>query len=216
MQITPIITFRGIAHSDALESDIRGRIAKLDACGPIVGCRVLVELLQRHHETGNRFHVRIELTVPGEEIVVAHDASLYGAARVAGRRKVTKADEVDPARQHAHVAVREAFAVARRRLQDFGRRQRGEVKKRVHPPRGRVARLFGIGGYGYIEAEDGHLVYFQRSSVLGGAFDRLTPGSTVSFAEEPGENGPQASTVRLLNPRRARQVPTIPAEPVRQ
>jgi hypothetical protein len=45
-------------------------------------------------------------------------------------------------------------------------------------------------------------VYFHKSSVLKDAFDRLAVGSAVSFIEEPGEKGPQASTIKLLHPRR--------------
>lgn len=50
--------------------------------------------------------------------------------------------------------------------------------------RGRILQLFPIDEYG----KD--------------AFDRLTVGGVGSFVEEPGEKGPQASTVRLLLPRR--------------
>ena len=56
-----------------------------------------------------------------------------------------------------------------------------------------------------IRARVGKLATFQKSSVLKNVFDRLTIGSTVSFVEEAGENGPQASTVKLLHPRRARR-----------
>jgi cold shock CspA family protein/ribosome-associated translation inhibitor RaiA len=211
MQLTPTITFRGIGPSAALEAAIRARIDKLETYyHSIMGCRVLVEFAQRHHETGNRYHVRIDLTVPGEEIVVAHDASLHATAQDVAMEKATKENEPDPERKHAYVAIREAFDVARRRLQDFARRQRGTVKAAARRPRGRVVRLFPIDEYGYIEADDGHEVYFQRSSVLKDAFNRLTVGSTVSFVEEPGEKGPQASTVMPLHPRRRR--PHAPAE----
>jgi len=111
----------------------------------------------------------------------------------------------DPERKHVSVAIREAFDIARRRLQDYARRQRGAVKVPVRQPRGRVVRLFPIDEYGYIEAEDGHEVYFHKRSVLKDAFNRLTVGSLVSFVEEPGEKGPQASTVTLVHPRRSRQ-----------
>ena len=218
MQLTPIITFRGIGPSAALEGEIRTRIGKLETYyRSIMGCRVLVELAQRHHETGNRYHVRIDLTVPGEEIVVAHEASLHATDQDIHLARATKQDEADPERKHALVAVREAFDIARRRLQDFARRQRGTVKTAARQPRGRVAQLFPIDEYGYIEAEDGHEVYFQKSSVLKNAFDRLSVGSTVSFVEEPGEKGPQASTVKLTHPRRARQSSSdASAEPVRR
>ena len=39
---------------------------------------------------------------------------------------------------------------------------------------------------------------FTANSVLDGAFSRLAVGTHVTFAEEMGEKGPQASTVRLL------------------
>jgi cold shock CspA family protein len=82
------------------------------------------------------------------------------------------------------------------------------VKTAARQPRGRVVKLFPSEEYGYIEAEDGHEVYFQKSGVLKNAFDRLTVGSMVAFAEEPGEKGPQASTVKLAHPRRVRRSST--------
>ena len=206
MQLTPTITLRGIEPSLALEAEIRTRIDKLETYyRSIMGCRVLVEFVQRHHETGNRYHVRIYLTVPGEEIVVAHEPSLHSTAQDVDVEEATKADELDPERKHARVAVREAFDIARRRLQDYARRQRGTVKTAARQPRGRVSQFFPIDECGYIEAQDGHEVYFQKSSVLKNAFDRLIVGSMVTFVEELGEKGPQASTVKILHPRRKRQ-----------
>lgn len=207
MQLEPMITFRGIGPSEALETDIRQRIHKLETYyHGIMACRVLVELAQRHHETGNRYHVRIDLTVPGEEIVVAHEASLRARAQGAALERARKADESGPERKHAHVAVRRAFDIARRRLQDYARRQRGAVKALVRQPRGRVSQLHPDRGFGYLLAPDGHEVYFQKNSVVRDAFDQLVVGSPVAFVEEAGNKGPQASTVRLLHPRRRRRV----------
>jgi cold shock CspA family protein/ribosome-associated translation inhibitor RaiA len=209
MQLTPTVTFHGIDHSAALETEIRTRIGALETYySPIMGCHVLVELAERHHEAGNHYHVRIDLTVPGEEIVVAHEASLHATAQDLDVEKATKHAEPDPERKHARVAVHEAFDILRRRLQDYARRQRGTVKITARQPRGRIVQLFPIDEYGYLEGEDGHEVYFQKSSVLKNAFDRLTVGSMVSFVEEPGEKGPQASTVTLRHPRRAQRSST--------
>jgi cold shock CspA family protein len=203
MHLTPTITFRGVERTTALETEILTRLRKLETYHRgIMGCRVLVELVQRHHEAGNRYHVRIDLTVPGQEIVVAHEAGLHATAQDVDAEKLTKVAESDPERKHARVAIREAFDVARRQLQDYARRQRGAVKTATKQARGRVTQLFPIDEYGYIEAENGQEVYFQKSSVLKDAFDRLTVGSAVSFVEEPGEKGPQASTIKLLHPRR--------------
>lgn len=214
MQLTPTITFRGVERTTALETEILTRLRRLETYyRGITGCRVLVELVQRHHEAGNRYHVRIDFTVPGDEIVVAHEAGLHATAQDVDAEKLTKVTESDPERKHARVAIREAFDIARRRLQDYARRQRGAVKTATKQPRGRVSQLFPIDEYGYIEAEDGHEVYFQKSSVLKDAFDRLAVGSAVSFAEEPGEKGPQASTVKLLHPRRVHR--TSPARGAR-
>ena len=213
MQLTPTITFRGVRHSDAVEAEVIARLRKLETYyDRIMGCHVLLELVQRHHEAGNRYHVRIDLTVPGEEIVVSHEASLHGTDQDIHLAKATKQDEADPERKHALVAVHKAFDIARRRLQDYARRQRGTVKTAVKQARGRVSQLFPIDEYGYIEAEDGHEVYFQKSSVLKDGFDRLTVDGVVSFVEEPGVKGPQASTVRLLHSRRIhRSSHTAPA-----
>jgi cold shock CspA family protein/ribosome-associated translation inhibitor RaiA len=206
MQLTPTITFRGVERTAALEAEVIARLRKLETYYPgIMGCRVLVEHVQRHHEAGNRYHVRIDLTVPGEEIVVTHEASLRATTRDVGAEKITRLAEPDPERKHARVAIREAFDIARRQLQDYARRQRGSVKAAARQARGRVSQLFPIDAYGYIEAKDGHEVYFQKSSVLKDAFDRVIVGSAVSFVEEPGEKGPQASTVTLVHPRRVRR-----------
>ena len=57
-------------------------------------------------------------------------------------------------------------------------------------------RIYPDQGFGFLETADGREVYFHRSSVLNGGFDRLAIGTEVRFAEEPGEKGPQASTVQ--------------------
>ena len=58
--------------------------------------------------------------------------------------------------------------------------------------------LDASGDFGFLEAADGHEVYFHRNSVLDGAFSLLAVGTHVAFAEEMGDKGPQASTVKLL------------------
>jgi cold shock CspA family protein len=59
-----------------------------------------------------------------------------------------------------------------------------------------------------LETSDGREIYFNGNSVLGGGFKRMEVGSEVAFAEEAVENGPQASTVRLIGrqPRRRARV----------
>ena len=51
--------------------------------------------------------------------------------------------------------------------------------------------------FGVLETPDGRDVYFHRNSVLNGDFPKLSLGARVTFVEEMGEKGAQASTVRL-------------------
>lgn len=174
MQLPLQITARDISLSEAAEADIRAKAANLDTYyDGIMGCRVVVEGPVRHHRKGP-FTVRVDLSVPGTELVVDRhsDADLY-------------------------VAIRDAFDAARRRLEDYARRQRGTVKSHEEPRRARVSRLFPEEDYGFLETPDGREIYFHRHSVLHPGFDRLAIGTEVRFVEQPGEKGPQASTVAI-------------------
>jgi cold shock CspA family protein len=73
-----------------------------------------------------------------------------------------------------------------------------QVKHHEAEPTGIVKSVDAFGEFGFLEAADGHEVYFHRNSVLDDAFSRLTVGARVTFVEEMGEKGPQASTVKLL------------------
>lgn len=193
------ITFRNVQPSDALEHQIRKRVADLETFYPaLVGCHVLVDLPHRHRHQGRPFHVRIELSVPGEDIVVSHEPTLHGALKDLGEPVRRKQADVNVLHKYAAVAVHEAFDLARRQLQDFARKQRGDVKVHLAPAHGRVVSLAVGDDYGFIESDDGRQLYFNAASVLGGGFARLEVGSRVTFTEEKGEKGPQASSVRTL------------------
>ena len=93
-------------------------------------------------------------------------------------------------------AINDAFKRARRQLQDRVRHLRSQVKTHAEPPIGTVTTLNN--DFGFLETADGREVYFHRNSVLNEGFARLKIGTRVTFAEEMGEKGPQASTVKLL------------------
>jgi cold shock CspA family protein len=193
------VTFRGLQHSDALESEIRQRVAWLEQFyDGIVRCRVLIEIPHRHRHDGRHFHVRVEMTVPGgTPIVVSHDPSLHGGLKDLQEVAHHKGTEVEGVHRYAAVAIREAFDAARRRLEDFAREQRGAVKTHQVPASGEVVDLDTVGGFGFIQSGESR-IYFHRASVLDDGFDQLTIGTRVAFVEERGEQGPQASTVRVL------------------
>lgn len=176
MQFPLQITVRNVALSAVAEADIREKAAMLDwYYDRIMSCHVIVDAPHRHHHKGLRYDVRIDLTVPGAELVIKHEPN-----------------------EDIYVAIRDAFDAARRQLEDFARRQRGDVKRHEAPPHGRVSQLFPEEGYGFLETSDGREIYFHRNSVLHGGFKNLRIGSEVRFAEEEGEKGPQASTVTLV------------------
>jgi cold shock CspA family protein len=122
---------------------------------------------------------------------------LHGALKDAEGHSHHKESEIESAHRYAQVAVREAFDVARRRLEDIARERRGTVKVHELPAQGVVVEISRIDGYGFIDSGE-RRIYFHRASVLDDAFDGLTIGARVAFAEEAGEKGLQASTVRVL------------------
>lgn len=181
MQLPLQISFRHMDRTEALEALVREKAARLDDfAGDIMSCRVVLEPAGKHHQHGNLYEVRIDLRLPGEEIAVSRSPSEHTECR------------------DIQVALRDAFDAARRKLEDYVRRQRGDVKVHEVPPHGRVALLFPYEDYGFIKTQDGREIYFHRHSVLHDAFDRLQVGTEVTFAEEQGDKGPQASTVEVL------------------
>ncbi len=126
------ITYHRIRSSEWIEAEIRARAAKLDTYyRDIMGCRVTVDRPHGHHEAGNRFRLTIDLTVKGGEIAVTREATLHAMQKARGDEQNTKAFEVEGMRKDLKLVIRQAFDVARRRLQDYARRQRGDVKTRV-------------------------------------------------------------------------------------
>lgn len=97
------ISFHNLPHSDAVEHDIRERVAKLEQYyDHLVGCRVVVESPARNAAGAASFAVKIELAVPGSDIVVKPDP-----------------------RPEVGSAVASAFEIAKRRLKDHADRRRG-------------------------------------------------------------------------------------------
>ena len=45
---------------------------------------------------------------------------------------------------------------------------------------------------------EGDDIYFHRNSILNADFDSLEVGTKVSFVEQEGDEGPQASSVKVL------------------
>ncbi len=121
--------------SDAVTARIRAEAAKLDRYyNRITSCRVLVEAPHRHHRRGGPFHLRIDLRVPREEIVVKHEPSLHHALAHDDSSKWVKHLEAGGPHKDMYVTIRDAFKAVRRRLEDHVRRLRGDVKVHARVP----------------------------------------------------------------------------------
>jgi cold shock CspA family protein len=181
MQLPVQIAYHNLTPTPGMKAIIQEHAARLDEFyNHVMGCRVVVDVPHKHHREGNLYQVRIDITVPSGEIVVNREPSLHESNK------------------DFRQAVRDAFDAAVRQLEDFARKQRQAVKHHEPLPRAKVARLFAEEDYGFLETPEGREVYFHKDSVLGGGFEQLQIGTEVSFAEEMGDKGPQASAVHIV------------------
>lgn len=193
------ITCRKFKLTPEMEGWIREEAEKLDTFyNHVIACHVTLEIPHRHHRKGDCYHVRVEVKVPGGEVVVNREPSLTSDIRQLGESTSSKQLELESAHKNLSLAIKSAFRTAERRLQDYARRQRGDIKVHAPATEAFVSKLVPEEGYGFLTANDGREIYFHQNSVLNEGFSRLHQGTVVSFVEEQGEKGPQASTVRIL------------------
>jgi cold shock CspA family protein len=204
MEIPLKVTFRNMPPSPAIEANIREKAAKLDTFyDRVMSCRVIVEAPHRHHYKGKAYLVRIDLTVPGGELVINRapkrlEAATLRLPELSGKEVIESHEpSKHAAREDIYVAIRDAFNAAARKLQDYARRRRGSVKIHEVTAHAVVSKLFPDDGFGFIHTPDAREIYFHKNSVLPPGFDNLQVGTEVYFAEEQGAKGPQASTIRF-------------------
>lgn len=109
MQLPLQITFHNMAKSDALSDLIRERAGKLEqVCERMIGCRVVVDAPHRNEKKGKSYEVRIDISVPGSEILITREP-----------------------KPDCMVAVNDAFEAARRRLTAFVKKRK--VREQTRP-----------------------------------------------------------------------------------
>jgi hypothetical protein len=65
------ITFNGVAHPDAIKAAAHEKLRQLErSAGPVLACRLLIRALEKNHHRGRPLVVRLEVSVPGRELVV--------------------------------------------------------------------------------------------------------------------------------------------------
>lgn len=100
------ITFHNLPHSEAIETRIEQQFEKLcHYFDRILRCQVIVEVPHQSHHKKNPYHIRINLSLPGEEIVINRDKSRNDS-------------------DNAYIAIRDAFNAAQRKLKRFAEPQK--------------------------------------------------------------------------------------------
>lgn len=187
MRVTEI-SYKGMHRSEDLDAYIQERADHLEKIARgIVTCRVAVEVAQKNHRMGNPYRMRVEINVPpGHDLVAVKE----------------RTDEELP--HGLRTLAREVFDALEQQVRKAAAKRRGETKSHEtdeQPPMALVVRVFRDKGYGFIKTVEGEEYYFHKNSVLHDDFERLKIGTEVRFAEELGREGPQASSVQIVNKR---------------
>lgn len=196
MQVPLEIAYKDVPKTQALEEVIDHQLTRLEkACGGVISCRVTLEQPDKHPDRGSGYSVCVIVRLPpSHEVVVKRDS--------------TQGDMHDA----LPLIVKEAFEAATRQCREIRRRQQRDFKRHTaQEPMGYVARLFVDDGYGFLRTHDGREVYFHRNSVLHDGFDDLDIGTGVRYEEKMGDEGPQASSVAIIDqPTEISPEPDIP------
>jgi len=168
------IIFHGMSHSDTVEAHIREKMKKLELfCSQIIGCKATVEIAGKHKHQGKLFKVQLDITVPDKELVINHKAH-----------------------EDVYVVLRDTFDAAKRQLEDYERRRRGDIKSHGNVLHGHVVRI-DPEGFGFIETPDGREFYFNSANMVHPNFAKLEVGNEVQFLEEASEQRLQAKRVSI-------------------
>lgn len=165
------ITFKDLPQTNELAEIITEKTEKLEQFFEnIISCHVVIEQTQKHKTQGKLNNVRINLGVPGKELIVTHNE-----------------------RENLHVAIRDAFDSLRRQLEDYARKMHGDVKPHARVLHGKIVRLFD--GFGFIQGTDGTEYYFNLTNLVHSKFDKLLVNENVRFIPAVGDEGLRAHRV---------------------
>lgn len=180
---TPVeLTHQDVAITPDIQKLIDSNVATLEQrFGRITACKIFIRGPGNRHQTGGLNNISIRLALPSGRDV-----------------NIGRTPRQDPRHADLAFAVNDAFKRARRQLQDQARRLQAQVKTHAEQSVGTVVRIDPAGDFGFLKSGDGAEVYFHRNSVLASGFAELSVGSRVSYCEEIGEKGLQASTVKPL------------------
>lgn len=106
------VHFHGLEKSEAVESKVKEKVAKLQRrFGRISACRVVLEAPHRNPAKAKVFSVKIEISIPGSKpIIINHE-----------REGASAHDDLS-------LAIRDAFEAATRKVDEVGNKLAGKAK----------------------------------------------------------------------------------------
>jgi cold shock CspA family protein/ribosome-associated translation inhibitor RaiA len=179
------INFHDVPRSDWSLDLIHERAARLERYNDhIISCHVIVAQPHHHQHKGRPYRVSLEVRLPRHQnLAVVEEPAI-----------------VHQGQANLRPVINGAFDTMERRLRSLGETSRRQtLAPAADEQRGLVVRLFEQDGYGFLRTLDEREIYFHRNAVLHDDFDRLAVGTEVRFEAVLGEEGPQATTVQLVN-----------------
>jgi cold shock CspA family protein/ribosome-associated translation inhibitor RaiA len=162
---------RHVGVAPEWRADIESRVADLHPGRDITHVRVTLTK-HDHRKPEDSYDALVVVQIPGHTITA--------------RKQENSFEE----------AIRDAFAAMKIELDKVrDKRASHDVRVTAPPERGVISKLFPDEGYGFISLDNGTEVYFHRNAVHDFTFEELEDGMAVSLNVEPGDKGPQASTV---------------------
>ena len=140
----------------------------------VLHLRVSIEANTHHKEGG--YEIKLVATVPQDTVVVTRKGEAVRAV------------------------LTEAFDVLALQLKEIQRKKRSSVKvspDAVSDSTGVIRKVSPHESYGFIVGSDEREVYFHENALKDISIDNLNEGDSVVFGETVGDNGPQASWVRV-------------------
>ncbi|EWY42701.1 30S ribosomal protein S30 [Skermanella stibiiresistens SB22] len=181
MEVPLEIAFHNLDSSASLEARVRERVAKLEKLFPrLIACRVVIEAPHKQHQKGNIGRVRIEMSVPGNDLVVSKEPNR-------AREKFADPDIL--------AVMKDAFDTAERMLKDHKGKISNDTKTHDTPMPGHIMRINARSDFGFLRSAEGTQLWFHRNSVMNEDLENFSEGDPVHYVEVMGETGPQASKV---------------------
>lgn len=181
------VSVTDIDKTEALESLIDERGERLErVCADLVSCHVAVSRPHEHQNSGSGYRVRVEARVPPNQQFISTEHSSHGDLH----------DQVE-------TVVRRAFEAMERQLKEHSERVRDARRNQTDEEEapGIVLIIDKDKRFGIIKTVAGRDVYFNEGAVLNNDFDRIEIGTAVRYEDEPGDVGPRATVVQIVDKR---------------